>query len=127
MCDISLDASDITLGLGLPQSAPGMEEDKHLYNHLRAKVEEIRQYVTSLEDENVREACKMSHPNCARMALATDCQDHADHDIIKYGCAAACGTCEDLIYDDGIAKAKAMWEEALQGFKAKHDNNLSIE
>jgi uncharacterized protein YuzB (UPF0349 family) len=128
VCDISLDDTDITLGLGLPQSAPGMEDDRDLFHHLIGKVEEIRQYVHSLTNETIKEVCKMSHPNCARMALATDCQDHAEHDIIKYACAAACGTCDDLIYNDGIVKAKAMWEEAFNGFQAKYGNqNMSIE
>jgi hypothetical protein len=104
-----------------------MEDDKHLFNHLKGKVEEIRQYIHSLNDENIQEACKMAHPNCARMALSKDCEEHADHEIIKYACAAACGTCEDLIHNDGIAKAKAMWEDALNEFKVKHGKNLSIE
>jgi hypothetical protein len=31
--------------VGLPQEAPDMFEDKHIYNHLRAKVEEVRVYL----------------------------------------------------------------------------------
>jgi ShK domain-like len=129
VCDIHLDQRDITLGLGLPQSAPGMEDDRDMFNHIRAKVAEIRQYVHSLagEAEDVREACKMSHPNCARMALATDCEDHADHDIIKYACAAACGTCDDLIYNGGAAIAKAMWEKAFDEFTAGHGKDVSTQ
>lgn len=127
VCDISLHDADIALGIGLPQSAPGMEDDRNLYFHLKGKVEEIRKYVHSVVDDDVREACKMAHPNCARMAMSTDCEDFSDHEIIKYACAAACGTCEDLVYKDGIAKAKAMWEKALHEFGAAPGKTLSTQ
>lgn len=119
VCDIHLDERDLELGLGLPQEVPGMETDRQLRNHLRAKVAETREYVESLDNPELQAACKMSHPNCARFALATDCADHADHEIIKFGCASACQTCEDLLYNDGIEKATKFWETALKDYQEK--------
>ena len=127
VCDIHLDERDMSLNLGLPQEAPGMETDPHLINLLRAKVEEVRKYVDTFADNKVlQEACKMSHPNCARFALSTDCQDHADHEIIKYGCAAACGTCDKLVYNDGIAKAELFWSKALKEYEEKKQRTYAL-
>ena len=61
----------------------------------------------------------MSHPHCARYALSSDCEDHKDHPTMKYGCAAACQTCYDLVKDNGIAEAKSMWENALKEYNEK--------
>ncbi|VEU34135.1 unnamed protein product [Pseudo-nitzschia multistriata] len=119
VCDIHLDDRDIDLGIGLPQSFPGMEDDKELFNLLLGKVAETRAYVESIEDEEIREVCKMSHPNCARYALSSDCQTHFDHPIMKYGCAAACQTCEKLVEDNGIFEARYMWGDALREFNEK--------
>jgi len=38
---------------------------------------------------------------------------------MKYGCAAACQTCYDLVKDNGIAEAKKMWENALKDYNEK--------
>lgn len=119
VCDIHLDDRDIDLGIGLPQSFPGMENDKELFNFLKGKVAETRTYIESIENEQIREVCKMSHPNCARFALSSDCDTHFDHPIMKYGCAAACQTCENLVNDNGIFEARQMWGKALQEFNEK--------
>jgi hypothetical protein len=116
----------MALNLGLPQDAPGMYTDKHLFHHVRAKVEEVRKYVNSIEDKKLKEACKMSHPNCARFALATDCDDHAEHEIIKYGCAAACMTCDKLVKNDGIAKAELFWSKALKEYEEKKQQSFTM-
>jgi len=128
VCDIHLDERDMSLNLGLPQAAPGMDTDKHLYNHLRAKVAEVRKYVASFEDNKVlQNACKMSNPYCARFALATDCEDHKDHDLIKYGCPAACKTCENLEREEGgIAKAEAYWLQALKEYETSHQTTYTL-
>mmetsp|Transcript_3048 Transcript_3048/g.6567 ORF Transcript_3048/g.6567 Transcript_3048/m.6567 type:complete len:293 (+) Transcript_3048:66-944(+) len=116
VCDIHLDDRDIDLGIGLPQSFDGMKNDKELFNLLKSKVAETRSYVESIENEDVREVCKMSHPNCARYALSSDCDTHFDHPIIKYGCAASCQTCENLVNDNGVFEARTMWGTALREF-----------
>ncbi|KAL3913424.1 MAG: hypothetical protein SGILL_006499 [Bacillariaceae sp.] len=104
-----------------------MDTDKHLKQHLRAKVEEVRKYVETFDNnKQLKEACKMSHPNCARFALATDCEDHAGHEIIKYGCAAACGTCEELVNDNGIAKAEQFWSKALKEYEEKKQQSFTM-
>lgn len=127
VCDIHLDERDMSLGLGLPQEAPGMEDDRHLFHHLRSRVQEVRHYVSNLENKHLREACKMAHPNCARFSLATDCQDHADHEIIKYGCAAACMTCDNLEKEEnGIAKAEAYWSNALKEYESKQQRTYTM-
>lgn len=128
-CDIHLDDRDITLGVGVPQSFPGMEEDKELKNFIKGKVAETRAYIHSIENEKIKAVCKMSHPNCARFALSSDCQDQKDHPIMKYGCAAACQTCEDLLHDNGIFEAEHMWTNALQDWndaKAKKNKNTTV-
>jgi hypothetical protein len=117
----------MSLGLGFPQEAPGMEDDRHLFHHIRAKVQEVRHYVENLENKLLREACKMAHPNCARFSLATDCVDFADHEIIKYGCAAACMTCEQLEQEkNGIAKANAFWSKALKEYEEKQQRSYML-
>jgi hypothetical protein len=127
VCDIHLDERDMSLGLGLPQEAAGMEDDRHLFHHIRAKVQEVRHYVENLENRLLREACKMAHPNCARFSLATDCEDFADHEIIKYGCAAACMTCEQLeLEENGIAKAEAYWSSALKEYEEKQQRSYTM-
>lgn len=126
-CDVHLDDRDLDLGIGLPQSYPGMESDKELFNLLRGKVAEIRSYVDSIEDERVREVCKMSHPNCARFALSSDCRAHSDHPVMKYGCAAACQTCESLAEGNGIAEARQQWGTALKEFRQKSAAKKTIE
>lgn len=118
-CDIYLDDRDIDLGIGLPQSFEGMDTDKELFNLLKGKVAEIRTYIESIDNKEVKEVCKMSHPNCARFALSSDCGTHAEHPIMKYGCAAACQTCENLVNDNGIAEARAIWGSALLEFNEK--------
>jgi len=118
-CDIHLDDRDIDLGIGLPQSFEGMDTDKELFNLLKGKVADIRTYIDSIEDEEVKEVCKMSHPNCARYALSSDCESHFDHPIMKYGCAAACKTCEHLVENNGIFEARHMWGTALREFHEK--------
>lgn len=115
-CDIHLDDRDIDLGIGLPQSYHGMETDKELFNLLKSKVAETRSYIQSIENDEVREVCKMSHPHCARFALSSDCDTHFDHPIMKYGCAAACQTCEKLVDDNGILEARYMWGNALREY-----------
>lgn len=115
-CGIHLDDRDINLGIGVPQKYNGMDTDKELFNLLKGKVAEIRTYVESIEDEAVREVCKMSHPNCARFALSSDCETHFDHPVMKYGCAAACKTCETLVNDNGVFEAGHMWATALREF-----------
>jgi hypothetical protein len=68
----------------------------------------------------------MGNPYCARFALATDCEDHADHEIIKYGCAAACQTCEKLLDEtDGITKAAAFWFNAIKEYEQSHQVSYS--
>ncbi|KAG7339082.1 ShK domain-like protein [Nitzschia inconspicua] len=127
VCDIHLDERDMSLNLGLPQEAPGMEDDRHLFHLLRAKVQEVRHYVSNLENKQLREACKMAHPKCARFSLATDCEDFADHEIIKYGCAAACMTCENLEKENnGIAKAEAFWSKALREYEEKQQQSFTM-
>ena len=119
-CDIHLDDRDIDLGIGLPQIFEGMETNKELYNLLKSKVSEIRSYVESIKNDELREVCKMSHPHCARFALSSDCDDHADHYLMKYGCAAACQTCEKLLKEEhGIAYARSMWGTALKDYNEK--------
>ena len=118
-CDIYLDDRDIDLGIGLPQSFTGMDTDKELFNLLKGKVAETRAYVESIENKEVREVCKMSHPNCARFALSSDCDTHFDHPIMKYGCAAACQTCDKLVDDNDIKEARIMWGSALREFNEK--------
>jgi hypothetical protein len=119
-CDIHLDDRDIDLGIGLPQSYTGMESDKELFNLLKGKVAEIRTYVKSIEDDEIREICKMSHPHCARFALSSDCDTHFDHPLMKFGCAAACKTCESLKNEQyGIVKARSQWGTALKEFNEK--------
>ena len=121
-CDIHLDDRDIDLGIGLPQGYPGMENDKELFNLLKGKVAETRSYIESIEDEDIKEVCKMSHPHCARFALSSDCDTHFDHPIMKYGCAAACQTCENLAEGNGIYEARQMWGTALKEF---HEQKLA--
>ena len=117
VCDIHLDHRDMDLNLGLPQSAPDIA-DKHTYNKIRAKVAEIREYVASLENPRLREVCKLSHPYCARFALSSDCQDHADDPMMKYNCAASCQTCELLEDDDEeMDMAEEAWIFALMEYK----------
>lgn len=118
-CDIHLDDRDIDLGIGVPQSYDGMDTDKELFNFLKSKVAEIQSYVESIEDPEIREVCKMSNPHCARYALSSDCDTHFDHPSIKYGCAAACQTCENLAKDNGIFEARHMWGAALREFNEK--------
>ncbi len=118
-CDIHLDDRDIDLGIGLPQSYDGMETDKELFNLLKGKVAETRAYVESIENEEIREVCKMSHPHCARFALSSDCDTHFDHPMIKFGCAAACQTCDKLVEDNGIIEARYIWGHAFQEFNEK--------
>jgi len=120
-CGIHLDDRDIDLGIGLPQSFDGMDTEKELFNLLKGKVAEIRTYVESIEDDAVREVCKMSHPNCARFALSSDCESHFDHPVMKYGCAAACKTCENLVNDNGIFEARHMWATALREFREQKE------
>jgi len=115
-CEVHLDDRDIDLGIGLPQGYDGMESDKELFNLLKSKVAETRTYVQSIENDEVREVCKMSHPNCARFALSSDCDDHSEHPVMKYGCAAACQTCEKLVEDNGILEARYMWGNALREY-----------
>ena len=119
VCDIHLDERDINLGIGLPQSFPGMEDDKELFNLIKGKVAEIRTYIESIENEEVKEVCKMSHPNCARYSLSSDCEIHKDNPIMKYGCAAACQTCEDLVNDNGIFEARHMWGNTIKEYSEK--------
>ena len=118
-CDIHLDDRDIDLGIGLPQSYKGMENDKELFNLLKGKVSEIRDYVDSIEDPEIKRVCKMAHPHCARFALSSDCDAHFDHPLMMYGCAAACQTCENLAKDDkkGITEARYMYGQALKEYK----------
>lgn len=118
-CDITLDDRDLNLGIGLPQSFEGMDEDKELFNLLKGKVAETRAYIESIEDDEIREVCKMSHPNCARFALSEDCDTHFDHPIMKYGCAASCQTCDKLANDNGIVEARNMWGNALREYNEK--------
>jgi len=117
-CDIHLDDRDIDLGIGLPQSYDSMDTDKELTNFLKSKIAETIEYVESIKDPEIREVCKMSNPHCARYALSSDCDTHSDHPVIKYGCAAACHTCENLT-DDGIFQARHMWGTALLEFNEK--------
>lgn len=127
VCDIHLDDRDIDLGIGLPQSFPGMETDKELFNLIKSKVAETRAYIESIEDEEVREVCKMSHANCARYSLSSDCDTHFDHPVMKYGCAASCQTCENLVNDNGIFEARHMWGTALREFKEQKLAKQTIE
>jgi len=126
-CDIHLDDRDIDLGVGLPQSFKGMDTDKELFNLLKGKVAEIRSYVGSIENDEVREVCKMSHPNCARYALSADCERNSDHPLMKYGCAAACQTCETLVQDNGIFEARHMWGTALREFNEQKLAQITID
>jgi len=125
-CDIHLDDRDITLGLGVPQSFPAMDDDKELKNFIKGKVAETRAYINSIQNEEIKAVCKMSHPHCARYALSSDCSDQKDHPLMKYGCAAACQTCENLIHNNGIFEAEHMWTNALKDWNdandAKKDN-----
>ena len=125
-CDIHLDDRDITLGLGVPQSFPAMDDDKELKNFIKGKVAETRAYINSIQNEEIKAVCKMSHPHCARYALSSDCSDKKDHPLMKYGCAAACQTCENLIHNNGIFEAEHMWTNALKDWNdandAKKDN-----
>jgi len=121
-CDIHLDDRDIALNIGLPQSFPGMDEDKELRNLIKGKVAETRTYIDSLQNDEIKAVCKMSHPNCARFALSSDCDDQVDHPVMKYGCAAACQTCETLIDNNGIFEAEHMWTNALRDFNEKKSN-----
>jgi hypothetical protein len=117
-CDIHLDDRDIELGIGLPQKYEGMETNKELFNLLKSKVAETRSYIESIRNEEVRGACKMSHPHCARFALSEDCDTHFDHPVMQYGCAAACQTCEKLAKtENGIEMANAMYANALHQYK----------
>ena len=47
--DIHLDDRDIDLGIGLPQSFEGMDEDKELLNLLKSKISSKRSRMTKLE------------------------------------------------------------------------------
>mmetsp|Transcript_58798 Transcript_58798/g.65845 ORF Transcript_58798/g.65845 Transcript_58798/m.65845 type:complete len:380 (+) Transcript_58798:44-1183(+) len=126
-CDIHLDDRDISLNVGVPQSFPGMEDDKELKNLIKGKVAETRAYIQSLENEEIKAVCKMSHPHCARYALSSDCQDQVNHPLMKYGCAAACQTCDKLVDNNGIFEADHMWTNALRDFneqKTKSTNNV---
>mmetsp|Transcript_5111 Transcript_5111/g.14850 ORF Transcript_5111/g.14850 Transcript_5111/m.14850 type:complete len:267 (-) Transcript_5111:261-1061(-) len=127
VCDVHLDDRDIDLGIGLPQSYPGMETDKELRNLLKSKVAETRAYIESIENDEIRNVCKMSHPHCARYSLSTDCDTHFDHPLIKYGCAAACHTCDKLVNDNGIIEARQMWGVALREFNEKQLVKKTIE
>ena len=85
----------------------------------------IREYVKSLEPE-VQEVCKLAHPFCARYALSTDCEDHADTDMMKYMCAASCQTCELLKNDkEGIQKAKQFYAQGLLEYHKKKSEKQS--
>jgi hypothetical protein len=107
-----LDSRDFSLNLGLPQSAPDIN-DKQVFNQVKSQVAAIRDYVQSLEPE-LQEVCKMAHPFCARFALSLDCEDNADSDMMKYMCAASCQTCELLRGDkEGMHKAKTLYAQAL--------------
>jgi hypothetical protein len=122
-CDIHLDDRDISaLNIGLPQTFPGMENDKELRNLIKGKVAETRAYIESIDNDDIKAVCKMSHPNCARFALSSDCNDQKDHPIMKYGCAAACQTCEDLVNNNGIFEAEHMWVNALRDYNEKKSN-----
>eukprot|EP00536_Pseudo-nitzschia_multiseries_P003474 jgi/Psemu1/185954/e_gw1.54.44.1 len=127
VCDVHLDDRDIDLGIGVPQSYPGMETNKELRNLLKSKVAETRTYIQSIENEEIREVCKMSHPHCARYALSSDCDTHFDNPIIKYACAATCQTCEDLVKDNGILEARHMWGMANREFNEKKLATKTIE
>lgn len=121
VCDIHLDNSDFSLNLGLPQSAPDIN-DKQVFNRIKSQVATIREYVQTLEPE-LQEVCKMAHPFCARFALSTDCEDHAGTDTMKYMCAASCQTCELLRGDkEGIKKAKTLYAQALLDHQQKKSN-----
>jgi len=126
-CDIHLDDRDISLNVGVPQSFPAMEDDKELKNLIKGKVAETRAYIQSLENEEIKAVCKMSHPHCARYALSSDCQDQVNHPLMKYGCAAACQTCDKLVDNNGIFEADHMWTNALRDFneqKTKSTNTV---
>jgi hypothetical protein len=116
VCDIKLDKRDLSLNLGIPQTAPDIA-DKQIFNRIKAKVEDTRDYVNTLEP-NLQEVCKMGHENCARFALSTECDDEAGHDIIKYLCAASCQTCE-LFDTNDVKKAKALYSQAMLDYKKK--------
>ena len=123
-CDIHLDDRDVSnLNIGLPQTFPGMNEDKELRNLIKGKVAETRSYIESIENDDIKAVCKMSHPNCARFALSSDCTDHKDHPIMKYGCAAACQTCEQLVNNNGIFEAQHMWVNALRDYNEKNSES----
>ena len=127
-CDIHLDDRDIELGIGLPQKYEGMETDKELFNLLKSKVAETRTYIESIRNEEVREACKMAHPHCARFALSEDCDTHFDHPVMQYGCAAACQTCEKLAKtENGIEMANAMYANALHQYKEEKSETGLVE
>jgi hypothetical protein len=121
VCDIFLDGRDlVTLDIGLPQTAPDID-DKVVYNKVRAQVAETRRYIQSLAPQLQQGSCKMAHPNCARFAVSTDCEDNEDHDVMKYFCAAACQTCERFFDEDERKKAEATWLLALMGYKNEID------
>jgi hypothetical protein len=106
----------MALNIGLPQTAPDIE-DKITFNKLKAKVAETRDYLSTL-DPKLQDVCKMANPYCARFALSTDCEDNADKDEIKFQCAAACQTCELLANGESdLKKAEQMWILALMDYQ----------
>jgi len=111
VCDIHLDDRDFSLGLGLPQKFPDIS-NKHIRNRIKSQVAITREYIRSLDPE-LQEVCKMAHPFCARYALSTDCQDHAETEMMKYLCAASCQTCEELLDKKDQQKASALYSKAL--------------
>jgi hypothetical protein len=88
----------MALNAGLPQTAPGIE-DKNVFNKIKAKVAETRDYLSTL-DPKLQAVCKVANPYCARFALSNNCEEYIHRDEIKYQCAAACQTCELLANDE---------------------------
>lgn len=120
VCDIQLSPDDWNLGLGFPQTAPDLDENR-MGHRIRAFVAETRQYLLTLPPD-LRNFCKFGHINCARFALAEgQCEENADHYVYKYLCAAACKTCEifsdpderdiaEKHYKEAVDEAQQLWE-----------------
>lgn len=98
--------------------------------HIKAKVAEVRRYVLTMP-QDIRRVCKFGHINCVRFALSEgQCEEHAEHYIYKYLCAAACHTCEKYNDPEERKIAEGHFKEALddaQEFWEYHKRKKEME